>query len=151
MSSKYPPPIDPTVYLTRTDTAIGFVSQNAERLDASKGRPAHKHYIRAVASLAILVRLTRVPPAQRNRLRRARKSTFVLPDGHAYRVVRDPHHLKLLRTLEWAYTTSANRSGEPYDEAWARTQADVIIEPLGTSGAPSSIYRLGWRTLRKLR
>ncbi len=35
---------------------------------------------------------------------------------NSYRVIQDKHHLLLLDRLKWAYTTSANLSGETYDE-----------------------------------
>jgi tRNA A37 threonylcarbamoyladenosine synthetase subunit TsaC/SUA5/YrdC len=145
--------MDPShVYLTHTDTTIGFVSRDRTRLDAIKGRVAGKHYICAVDSLATLGTFTRVPPAHRNRLRRARKTTFVFPNGHSYRLIRDSRHSELIAQLTWAYTTSANRSGEAYDEAWARAQADTVIEPLGGGvGIPSAILRLGRNRVHKLR
>jgi tRNA A37 threonylcarbamoyladenosine synthetase subunit TsaC/SUA5/YrdC len=152
MPYKHSPANVPTLYLTATDTTIGFVTQDAARLDAVKGRPPHKHYIRAVDSLATLQRHTRVPPRHRNRLRRARRTTFILPDGRSWRVIHEPRHQQLISEMGgWAYTTSANRSGEPYDEAWARSVADRVIEPLEAQAAPSTILRINHRTLKKLR
>ena len=143
---------DPAVYLTATDTTVGFVSQNADRLDAIKGRPSHKHYIVALPSLRALKQRTRTPARHRNRLRRARRTTFVFPDGRSWRIIHDPSHRTFIRKLGWAYTTSANRSGEAYDEAWARTMADVVIEPLqATDPTPSAIVKLGKTRRIKLR
>ena len=145
-------PADHTVYLTTTDTTVGFVSQSAERLDAIKGRPTDKHYITALPSLRALKRHTRIPASHRNRLRRARRTTFVLPDGRSWRIIHDPKHRQLIRQLGWAYTTSANRSGETYDEAWAREMADVVIEPFDIAGlSPSTILELGKTHIQKLR
>ena len=141
-----------TVYLTATDTTVGFVSQSAERLDAIKGRPAHKHYITALPSLRVLQEYARPPAAHRNHLRRARRTTFIFPDGRSWRIIHDPRHRRLIRQLGWAYTTSANRSGEPYDEAWARSMADVVIEPLhAAETTPSTILKLGWKRVERIR
>ena len=141
-----------TVYLTATDTTVGFISQNADRLDAIKGRPEHKHYIVALPSLRTLRSKTRIPLRHRNRIRRARRTTFVLPDGRSWRVIHDPRHHRIIQELGWAYTTSANRSGEAYDETWAREKADVVIEPLKAStSAPSTILKLGKNHILKLR
>ncbi len=143
---------DPTVYLTATDTTVGFVSQNAGRLDAIKGRPSHKHYITALPSLRALKQRTRTPARHRNRLRRARRTTFILPDGRSWRIIHDPRHHRLIQKLGWAYTTSANRSGGAYDEAWVREVADVVIEPLNvTDSMPSTILKLSKTHLRQLR
>jgi tRNA A37 threonylcarbamoyladenosine synthetase subunit TsaC/SUA5/YrdC len=139
------------VFLTQTDTTIGFVSQDAERLTEIKQRPPYKHYITAVNSQKTLQRFTRIPSRHRNRVRRSQKTTFIMPDGHSYRLVRDRDHLLLLNRLEWAYTTSANLSGSEYDEAFAKKSADVIIAPLAETKQASKIYKLGKTTLKRIR
>ncbi|MBD3790477.1 MAG: Sua5 YciO YrdC YwlC family protein [Campylobacterales bacterium] len=139
------------VFLTQTDTTIGFVSQNADKLTAIKQRPPHKHYIKAVNSLSTLQSFTRIPPLYKNLVRRAKKTTFIMPDGHSYRVIQDKHHLLLLDRLKWAYTTSANLSGQEYDETFAKEAADVIITPLHETKQASKIYKLGEHTLKRIR
>jgi len=139
------------VFLTQTDTTIGFVSQNADKLTEIKQRPPHKHYIKAVNSLQTLKTFTRVPQNHKNRVRRARKTTFIMPNGHSYRVIQDKHHLLLLDRIKWAYTTSANLSNEEYNESFAREMADVIIEPIKETNQASHIYRLGKQTLKRIR
>lgn len=139
------------VFLTQTDTTIGFVSQNAEKLTQIKQRPPHKHYIKALPSFKSLKSFTRVPDMHKNRIRRARKTTFVMPNGHSYRVVQDKHHLLLLNRLGWAYTTSANLSSKTYDESFAKESADVIITPLKQKHSASNIYKLGKITLKRMR
>jgi tRNA A37 threonylcarbamoyladenosine synthetase subunit TsaC/SUA5/YrdC len=140
-----------TVYLTQTDTTIGFLSQDADRLTQIKQRPPHKHYIKAVDSLATLKAHTRIPSKYKNRIRRAHKSTFILPNGASYRVIRDSEHLGLISQLGWAYSTSANLSNKPYDEQWARSMADEVIEPLESKGSPSSIYKINNKSIQKIR
>lgn len=139
------------VFLTQTDTTIGFVSQNADRITLIKQRPPHKHYIKAVNSLDTLKTFARIPQKHKNRVRRARKTTFIMPNGHSYRVVQDKHHLLLLDRLKWVLTSSANLSGGEYDEVFAKEMADIIIEPLKGTRQASSIYKLGKHTLRRIR
>ena len=139
------------VFLTQTDTTIGFISQNAEKLTQIKQRPPHKHYIKALPSLKALKSFTRVPDMHKNRVRRAKKTTFVMPNGHSYRVVQDKHHLLLLNRLGWAYTTSANLSSEAYDEDFAKKSADVVITPLKQKRSASHIYKLGKTNLKRIR
>ena len=139
------------VLLTTTDTTIGFVSQNADKLTRIKARPPHKHYIRALNSLQTLKHFTRVPATHKKALRRAKRTTFVMPNGHSYRVVKDPHHLLLLDRMKWAYTTSANRSGGSYDEAFAHACADVIIAPLQEQSQASKIIKLGKHRRKRVR
>lgn len=139
------------VFLTQTDTTIGFVSQNAERLTEIKQRPPHKHYITAVNSLKTLNTFTRIPQRHKKHVRRANKTTFILPNGHSYRVVMQSHHLLLLDRLKWAYTTSANLSGESYDETFAKDAADVVIEPLKQTSQASTIVKLGNTNFKRIR
>ncbi|SFZ98565.1 TsaC protein (YrdC domain) required for threonylcarbamoyladenosine t(6)A37 modification in tRNA [hydrothermal vent metagenome] len=139
------------VFLTKTDTTIGFVSQNADRLTKIKQRPPYKSYIRAVNSLNTLKSFTRVPSSHKNRVRRAKKTTFIMPNAHSYRVIYDAHHLLLLNRLKWAYTTSANLSNFSYDEKFAKEMADVIVTPLIQSKQVSNIYKLGKNSIKKVR
>ncbi len=139
------------VFLTQTDTTIGFVSQNADKLTEIKQRPPHKYYIKAVNSLQTLQTFTRVPNKHKNRVRRAKKTTFVMPNMHSYRVVQDKHHLLLLDRLKWAYTTSANLSNNAYNDTFAKEMADIIIAPLNTRKKASHIYKLGKHSLKRIR
>ena len=139
------------VFLTQTDTTIGFVSQNADRLTSIKQRPPHKHYIKAVNSLQTLKTFTRVPSSHKNRVRRTNKTTFIMPNTHSYRVIRDQHHLLLLNRLKWAYTTSANLSNFSYDEKFTKEAADVIVSPLLEKKQASDIYKLGKHAIKRIR
>ncbi|CAA6828467.1 MAG: TsaC protein (YrdC domain) required for threonylcarbamoyladenosine t(6)A37 modification in tRNA [uncultured Sulfurovum sp.] len=139
------------VFLTQTDTTIGFVSQNKSKLTIIKKRPSYKHYIKAVNSLQTLKTFTRVPSSHKNRVRRAKKSTFIMPNGLSYRVIKDKHHLLLLNRLKWVYTTSANLSNESYDEIFARDAADIIVEPLHNENSASKIYKLRNHHLKRIR
>ena len=139
------------VFLTQTDTTIGFVSQNVEKLTSIKERPPHKHYIKAVNSLHTLQTFTRVPKMHKNRVRRSRKTTFIMPNTHSYRVIQDTHHLLLLDRLVWAYTTSANLSNHDYDKKFAKKSADVIVEPLTDRRQASNIYKLGTKKIQRIR
>ena len=139
------------VFLTQTDTTIGFVSQNADKLTAIKQRPPHKHYIKAVNSLKTLKTFTRVPSQHKNRVRRSSKTTFILPNSYSYRVIKNTHHLLLLNRLQWAYTTSANLSTQAYDENFAKVNADVIVEPLKENRDASSIFKLGKTSIKRIR
>jgi len=139
------------VFLTQTDTTIGFVSQNAKRLAEIKQRPPYKHYIKAVNSLKTLKTFTRVPSFHKNKVRRAKKTTFILPNTYSYRLVRDEHHLLLLNRLTWAYTTSANLSGFSYNENFAKEAVDVIITPLAEIQQVSKIFKLGKQKIKRIR
>ena len=74
-----------------------------------------------------------------------------MPNGSSYRVIKDARHLLLINRLKWAYTSSANLSGEAYDESFAREQADVTIEPLSKNEMPSCIYAVNQKKIKKIR
>lgn len=139
------------VFLTQTDTTIGFVSQNADKLTLIKQRPPHKYYIKAVDSLKTLLDFTRVPSSHKKRVRKSRKTTFVMPNGFSYRLIEDKHHLLLLKRLKWGYTTSANLSGNEYNERFAKDSADIIVTPLRETRQASAIYKLGKKRVKRIR
>jgi tRNA A37 threonylcarbamoyladenosine synthetase subunit TsaC/SUA5/YrdC len=139
------------VFLTNTDTTIGFLSQNSTKLDSIKNRPSYKKYIKAINSLATLKQFTRVPNRFKNQIRRQNRATYIMPNGNSYRVIRDKQHLKLLNRLQWAYTTSANLSGCEYDEEFATNSADIIIYPLKYTTKISSIYKINNTQIKRIR
>ena len=145
--------IDKLVFLTATDTTVGFVSQAKKRLDEIKERPSHKRYIVALDSLHSLTKRARIHKRHRAFVRRARKSTFVLTQRFSFRIIDHTPHIHLIRRLEWAYTTSANKSGEPFDETFVKKAADVWVLPYAHAidAPPSHIFRLGKRVMKRLR
>ncbi|KIM06599.1 MAG: Sua5 YciO YrdC YwlC family protein [Sulfurovum sp. FS08-3] len=145
-------PLDTLVFLTPTDTTIGFVSQNATQLSHIKQRPANKNYIQALPSFKALKSRTRIPNAHKNLVRRAKKTSFVI-QGISYRIIKNHPHTLLLERLGWAYTTSANLSGQSYDETFAKNHADVIVSfPKHSSlQHASKIYQLTPYAIKKIR
>ena len=140
------------LYLTQTDTTIGFVSQDSQKIDQAKKRLSNKHYIRVVNSLKSLKTFSRVPQKHKNRVRRSTRSTFIFPQGESFRVVKGTKHNLLLNRVKWLYSSSANLSGAVYDEDYAKKKAEAIVSfPNGNSGEASKIYRLGHRTIKSVR
>ena len=141
------------VYLAQTETTGGFLFQNNEALIRTKNRPSGKSFLMSVDSLQTLQKFTRVPSNYKSNVRRAKKTTFAYPCGLAIRVVKDEEHLKFLRKLSWSYSTSSNPSGQGFDEAYALEKADVIVYTKKGffEDTPSSIYKLGKASIRKLR
>ena len=140
------------IYLTQTDTTIGFVSQNASKIDEAKKRKPNKHYIQVVDSFKTLKSFTRVPTAHKNRVRRAKQTTYIMPNGLSFRVVKETQHNLLLDRLHWLYSSSANLSGAEYDESYAKQRAEVIVSfPKESRGNPSTIYHLGQKNMKVIR
>jgi tRNA A37 threonylcarbamoyladenosine synthetase subunit TsaC/SUA5/YrdC len=140
------------LYLTQTDTTIGFTSQDSSKIDQAKKRLPNKHYIRVVNSLETLQSFTRVPTAHKNRVRRAKRTTFIMPNGLSFRVVKGTEHNLLLDRVKWVYSSSANLSGAEYNEVYAKEEAEVIVSsPHRVGGKASTIYRLGLKNMRLIR
>lgn len=141
------------IYLTQTDTTVGFLSQNREKLNKIKNRPASQPVLREVDTLDTLKKFVRVPNSHKKRVRRAKKTTFIYPSGESFRVVRDKKHLEFLKKFKWMYSTSANLHGKKFDEKWAKSAADIIVEDERGlyEGEASKIYRLGRKKIKKIR
>jgi len=135
------------VFLTSTDTTIGFISKEASLLDRAKKRAPNKHYITVLPSLRALQK--RVPKRYKNLIRRSKKTTFIIAKD-SFRVVKDKKHLQLLTRLGKAYSSSANQSGKAYSFEYAFKAADVIIYPL-ENAPPSTIIKLGKTKQKRLR
>lgn len=140
------------VFLTQTDTTVGFLSQNKERLYKIKSRELNKPFIKVCDSLNTLQKLTRVPQKYKSMVRNSKKTTFVYKKD-AIRVVKDKEHLKFLKKLKWCYSTSANESGKGFDKDFAIKNADVVIyDYRGLSeNSASKIYKINNFKIKRLR
>ena len=141
------------VYLAQTDTTVGFLSQDAQKLATIKNRPPSKPFLMEVANFKELQKRARVPKKYRRYVRYAKKTTFVYPNSHAIRVIKDKLHLRFLEKFGWMYSTSANPSGGSYDPIFAKEAADIVVtDSRGLfEGRPSRMLRLGRRVKRRLR
>ncbi|WP_180609529.1 Sua5 YciO YrdC YwlC family protein [Helicobacter pylori] len=131
------------VYLAQSDTTIGLLSKDSERLNALKNRPKNQSVLIESADFTTLKSLVRAPNAFKNFIRRSAKTTFIYPNSKAVRVVRGRHgdFLKRFKTL---YSTSANLTQCAYDKEIAFKLADVIVsDERGLFESSSSkIFRL---------
>jgi tRNA A37 threonylcarbamoyladenosine synthetase subunit TsaC/SUA5/YrdC len=146
--------MDPNkVYLTQTDTTVGFLSQNKKKLNEIKNRPINQPILIEIDSLNTLKKFTRVPNMFKNRVRRSKKTTFIYPNKKSFRVVKDEKHLEFLKKFKWMYSTSANLTGESFDENWAKEKANIIVEDKRGlfEGKASRIYKLGKNKIKKVR
>ena len=141
------------IYLTQTDTTVGLLSQNKEKLNYIKNRPLNQPILREVDSLETLKNFVRVPKMHKKRIRRSKKTTFIFPNGESFRVVKDNRHLEFLKKFKWMYSTSANLHGKKFNEKWAKEIADIIVEDNKGffEGKASNIYKLSKSKIKKIR
>ena len=116
------------IILTQTDTTVGFLSQNGTKLAHIKSRSASKPFIKVYADFKALHKDSlRIPNRQKNRVRRAKKSSFIV-NNNSFRVAPLPLESAILRSLQWSYSTSANESGKNYARDFCEEKADIIIQ-----------------------
>jgi len=137
------------VFLAKTDTAIGFVSQDAKRLNATKQRDSEQPLITTVSSLDNIS--NRIPLKYKKMVRRSKKTTFILSNKNSFRLSNDNTHNILLNKLRWAYSTSANITGEEYNYEFALQNADVAVYPLRANDIPSILIKIGKSNAKRIR
>ena len=116
------------VILTQTDTTVGFVSQNGQKLGNIKSRDDSKPFIKVYDSLkTFLACANRVPHAKKNLVRRSKQTSFIIKNK-AFRISKIHLNSQLLRDLHWHYSTSANESSKNFDRDFCEDKADIIIE-----------------------
>jgi len=141
------------VILTQTDTTVGFLSQNQQKLKEIKKRSQTKVFIKVYKDFkALNTSKTRIPQKFKNIIRRTKKTTFIVKNS-AFRVSVSPLDSQVLRDLEWHYSTSANESGLDFDMGFCIDKADIIVQNKDGlhQKSSSSLYMINNRKRRKLR
>ncbi|WP_210669864.1 Sua5 YciO YrdC YwlC family protein [Helicobacter fennelliae] len=115
------------VFLAQTDTTAGLLSSDPTLLNRIKNRPLHQSVILTMSDFATLKSTYRTPRIHRHFIRHAKRTSFILPNRHSFRVVQDEEHLKFLRVFKKLYSTSANISKKSFDLAWAVEQCDIVV------------------------
>ncbi|MCK9491503.1 MAG: Sua5/YciO/YrdC/YwlC family protein [Sulfurimonas sp.] len=141
------------VILAQTDTTVGFLSQNKEKLKEIKKRSHDKPFIKIYKDFKSLkLSKTRIPQKFKNSVRRAKKTTFIVKNS-SFRVSVSPLNSQLLRDLAWHYSTSANDSGLDFNMEFCADKADIIVQNRDGlhQKSSSSLYIINNHTRRKLR
>jgi len=138
------------IYLIQTNTTVGFLSQNLEKLNKIKKRPPNKKFLKVVNSYKLLPRINK---RYRRQVRKTTNNITYVINNEAYRVITEKNHKEFLDKFKWMYSTSANESGKKFDEKFAKSRADIfVIDNRGYFEAkPSKIMKLYKKGLKKLR
>jgi len=122
------PSINKEVILTQTDTTVGFLSHNSEKLSYIKSIDKTKKFITTFSNLKNFNNSSfRVPRKQKIFFRRMKKTTFIIKNT-ALRISPTPLKSQVLRNLQWTYSTSANESTKRFSRSFCEGKADIIIE-----------------------
>lgn len=117
-----------SVILTQTDTTVGFVSQNKDKLYKIKSRQNTKPFLKVYSSFKNLFEVgNRIPQKQKNYVRRSKKTTFIVKN-RAFRVAKNSLNSNILRNSTWHFSTSANEANKRFDREFCENKADIIIE-----------------------
>ncbi|MDK9693093.1 MAG: Sua5/YciO/YrdC/YwlC family protein [Sulfurimonas sp.] len=141
------------IILTQTDTTVGFLSQDAQKLCDIKSRPSSKPFIRVYKDFKSFINDgKRVPKKRKKLIRRSKKTTFIIGD-FSFRIAKVPLHSQFLRDTPWFYSTSANRSGEHFERAFCEAKADIIIEESERlrEKSASKVIKINAKKWRRLR
>jgi tRNA A37 threonylcarbamoyladenosine synthetase subunit TsaC/SUA5/YrdC len=141
------------VILTQTDTTVGFLSQNSDKLYEIKSRPAAKPFIKVYKTFkSFLSEGNRVPNAKKNLIRRSKKTTFIVKN-RAFRVAALSLNSQLLRDSSWHYSTSANETEKKFSREFCETKADIIIEDINglSENSSSALIKINQKKMRKIR
>lgn len=142
------------VYLVQTDTTVGFSSANDEKLSIIKQRPKTQKILQTVDSFKTLNEKTRVPKNFRKKIRNSNHTTFIYPNGNSFRVIeKDDLFHPFISKFEALYSTSANLTGNSFDEIFAKEKSDVIVYTKDgfSETASSSIYKVNKQKILKIR
>lgn len=141
------------VILTQTDTTVGFLSQDVQKLYEIKSRPSVKPFIKVYKDFkSFLSDGKRVVKNRKNLVRRSKKTTFIIND-FSFRVAPFSLDSQILRDFSWFYSTSANKSSEKFERSFCESKADIIIEDIDSliEKESSSLIKLNSLKRRKLR
>ena len=141
------------IILAQTDTTVGFLSQDAKRLEAIKMRAADKPFLKVYAELKYLRNDLRIPTRHKHRVRHSTKTTFVVKNQAFRYVGASSEHATLVRPYGWLYSTSANESGKPYDRKFCFSVCDIAVEDYRGLQEPSAskIFLLNATRSKQLR
>jgi tRNA A37 threonylcarbamoyladenosine synthetase subunit TsaC/SUA5/YrdC len=141
------------LYLTQTDTTVGFLSADSKKLSMAKDRDEKQPFLICVDTFSKLKKLTRIPKLHKKKIRRTPRTSFLYPNKKAIRVIKDPYHARFLREFDFLYSTSANKNRALYDYNYAYSKVNIIIEDYRGlhEGKASHILKLGKKRIQKLR
>jgi len=141
------------IYLTQTDTTVGFLSKDSVKLAKTKQRIEGKQFLEVVNSFKILKTKVNIPKKDRKFIRNSKQTTFIYPNNLAIRVIKNNIHNNFLDKFNYCYSSSANKSGENFNIDFSIKNCDIIIFNKSDFKETSSskIYKLNKKRRVKIR
>jgi tRNA A37 threonylcarbamoyladenosine synthetase subunit TsaC/SUA5/YrdC len=142
------------IYLTQTDTTVGFLSSDDKKLTKIKQRDNNKKILQVVDSFKTLQKYTRVPNKYKKMVRNSKKTTFIYPNNRAFRVIpKDSFHHRFVSKFKILYSTSANKTNCDFDFDFAFSRCDIALfnQHKFKQTNSSKIFRLYKNNYKKIR
>ncbi len=142
-----------SIILLQTDTTVGFLSQNSQKLFEIKSRSQTKPFLKVYSSLKDFKNdFNRVPSSQKKLFRSSKKTTFVIKN-QALRVSKLSLNSQIVRDITWQYSTSANESGKNFNRLFCEDKSDIIVEDKDALIEKSSsiILKINNKKIKRLR
>ncbi|MGB5866241.1 MAG: Sua5 YciO YrdC YwlC family protein [Arcobacteraceae bacterium] len=133
------------VYLTQTDTTVGFLSQDDKKLCSAKQRDPNQKILQVVDKYRTLKKFVRIPQKHKKFIRQAKTTTIIYPNKLAFRVVDiDSKHQNFLKKFHIMYSTSANKTKNNFEINYATLNSDVLVDTKEgfKEKQASSIYKI---------
>ncbi|NQY92545.1 MAG: Sua5 YciO YrdC YwlC family protein [Campylobacteraceae bacterium] len=143
-----------SIYLTQTDTTVGFLSSDDKKLNSIKQRSTSQKMLQIVDSYKTLKQQLRIPKHFRKLIRKSKKTTFIYPNGNSYRFVdRQSNHYSFIKKFGILFSTSANITKTNFDQSYAENNCDVIVEDKNGfyETTASKIFKINKTNIIKLR
>jgi len=141
------------VILTQTDTTVGFLSQDSEKLYEIKSRNTKKPFIKVYNSFKTFLTCgNRVPSTFKSTIRRSKKTTFIVKNK-AFRIANISLNSSVINKSTWYYSTSANQANKNFDRVFCEDKADIIVEDKNGlhERSSSSLYKINKIKREKIR
>ena len=142
------------IYLTQTDTTVGFLSNNDKKLASAKQRDSKQKILQVVTTNRKLKKLVRVPHKHKKFIRKSKLTTFIYPNNLAFRVINtESSHQNFLQKFDLMYSTSANKTKNSFDENYALDKCDIAVysKELFQEKQASKIYKINKTKIKKIR
>jgi tRNA A37 threonylcarbamoyladenosine synthetase subunit TsaC/SUA5/YrdC len=144
------------VFLTMSDTTIGFLSFNKNKLYDIKKRDTKKQFLQVCSSFDVLKKSTRIPTKYKRTIRRSKKTTFVYPNNKAIRVSFCKKHNRFLDKYIYDvpfFSTSANISNQNFDINFALKNSNIVLYQgsILEEKISSKIYKINNNKIKLLR
>ncbi len=141
------------IYLVQTDTTVGFLSQDVEKLLHVKERDGTKNFVKVYSDFKSFKEdKNRIHNSHKRYVRYCKKTTFI-SKNRASRIVSSGTHHNFLKRFSYMYSTSANKTTQPFDENFAKEVAEIIVQQRSSfnENRASKMIKLSHTNTKRLR